>query len=271
MDMHTGELPITKFVDLNDGMEVDILFASNPRKIRKAMAEMVHATFQNRAWIYPDHTRSFEELQSGGSGWALAEMPTLIVRVRQCSRIFTHQLVRQRIGITYMQQCTGDQDMRHADVLIPLGCLQHANPAIVPIFTQQALDAKQAYANLLDADVPVHAARYLLPHGIATYIYFSCTLSTAVALYRNRICPMVQTWETHLFAKRLREAVGRSFGEYLYLFENPCEKKACIWYRIKGTGGSTDYWKADETHAPGPPSIHPLTNREFNTPIHPIS
>src|SRR3990167_5122124 len=80
------------------------------------------------------------------SGKALGlglETVNLMFRISGITRIDTHQIVRQRIGVTFSQQCTGDRFLTHNDALIE-ECIAKDDKLLNSVI-QTSLNAKETY------------------------------------------------------------------------------------------------------------------------------
>lgn len=266
-----GQVPLTRFVDMEDSVCVEVMEAPEWLTIYPHMAELVEATHAIEPIRNPMPGSRAHAAIKGKGMWMLAEMPTFLLRITGVSRIFTHQLVRQRVGVTFMQQCTGDTDFRHCDIIVPR-CMAEGEWRMNTYMTT-CLYGKTQYAELVDAGIPVQSARYVLPHSIATFIYMKAPIGILAQLYNKRVCSMSQTWETVLFARRLKAAVLGECPEYAELFESACERGTCWWQGAKHTGNWTPMWQPDEVHYNADCQewdeeefIHPGTNEQVSSP-----
>ena len=225
-----GEKPLTKIRDLENALTVEVVEIFG---IDGFLHEFVEAGYPAKAPSFGKtiNIGTLEDLIKGGRLWQGLETIHVRVKITGCTRIFTHQLVRQRIGITFSQQCSGEADWRHHDVLLPRPLW---NVGIHPV-----LQAKIEYAKALDFyKASVQEARYLLPHCLETFIYFDASLATVINLYQKRVCTMTQTWEMVLFANRMKNAVLTQIPSLKDAFVNPCEKGVCWFYKAKDVGGN---------------------------------
>ena len=265
MQSFPGELPRTTFRNMEDSVQVKLMSSFYPSQAMNEMVQATHsATVPSADFRDPRMRASLE----GRGMWMLQEIPQYVFRITGVSRIFTHQLVRQRIGVTFMQQCTGDTDFRHADIIVP-GCIAN-NRDQYEAFETCCLEAKIAYAMLLDTHIPAQSARYLLPMSISTYIYMQASLATLVALYKKRCCTMSQTWEMALFAGRLKTELLCYRPGLIRLFEEPCASGKCWFQGAKNEGTWTPLWQPDKLHDTYPwvaeELIHVGTNAEISSP-----
>jgi thymidylate synthase (FAD) len=262
--MFLGEVPRTTFINMEDSIRVQLISVHHPLN---ALSEMVQTTQS----VDPPEPVDDPRLQAALAGkgmWMLEEIPQLIFKVTGVSRVFTHQLVRHRIGVTLMQQSTESCDIRHCDIITP-GCIA-ANEDHWEMFKDSVLRSKMTYAIFLDQGMSFHSARYLLPHGISTFIYFQASLAAVAAIYRRRICTMSQTWEMYLFASRMYEAIAAEHPEFLDLVKNPCDNGSCWYHKVRETGVEPPLWQPDAAHdkfgwLPGD-YMYPGTNQTCSSP-----
>jgi thymidylate synthase (FAD) len=225
-------------------VKVDLLTSPDRETMLPAIAEMLESTHATQATTITDQ-EAVRDVLKGEGLWGAQEVLPFTLRITGVSRKFTHQLVRARIGVTFFQQCTGDQDLRHCAILVPRAWHQVLREAYV----DHALSAKHLYCRAVDNHVPVHEASYLLPHSISTYIYMHASLATLVAFYRKRICTMVNLWEMHLVAKQVASAIVRAYPETFKLFyPSPCQTGACWYQHNKYSKKNTSWWQPDEQH-----------------------
>ena len=237
----TGEVPITAVRNCKTALFVDV---QNISGINYSLKEFVNAAYKSVAPSYENETKSdfLQDMIAKNTLPLGLECIHFQVKVTGCTRIFTHQLVRQRIGITFSQQCSGEADWRHHDIIMPSCNLSKNN-------IDYAILGKHMYARALDNDgVSVQEARYLLPQCLETYIYFDASLLTLINLYKKRTCLMTQTWETHLFAERLKRGILAVLPELEPLFKNPCEEGKCWYNSVKESGNNIFLNPPDELH-----------------------
>jgi len=265
MQSFPGELPRTTFRNMEDSIQVKLMSSFYPSQAMNEMVQATHAAFVPKPGSLDPRTRATIE---GRGMWMLQEIPQYVFKITGVSRIFTHQLVRQRIGVTFMQQCTGDTDFRHADIIVP-GCIANDLDQY-EAFETCCLEAKMAYVLLLDTGIPVQSARYLLPMGISTYIYMQASLAAVLALYRKRCCMMSQTWEMVLFARRLKAEILTFHPTMAQMFEEPCATGKCWFHGAKNEGIWTPLWQPDALHDTYPwvttDLIYSGTNEEISSP-----
>ena len=141
-------------------------------------------------------------------------------RISGITRIDTHQLVRQRIGVTFSQQCTGDRMMHHNDILVEEAIAENHYDD----FINATLEAKQCYAKLNDDGVSIQAARSILPHNLETFIFMNTNLMTVLFFHKKRIDDGSQTWAINEIAQQMADQICLVYPELTEVFEK--NKKA---------------------------------------------
>lgn len=246
--MYLGEAPKTEFVHPRDALKVECIYAPDRTALAQMLNEVLEATHAPRPPEPQGKKMKGTTIDAlAGSGlWQAAELMSFTFRISGVSRIFTHQLVRARIGVTFFQQCTGDHDTRHARILVP-GAISGNNRAFRQ-YVYTCLQAKQVYADMLDSGIPVQEARYVQPHGIETFIYMHATLATLAGLYQKRSCTMTNAWEMVRFAEALKSAITFKYRELEPMFQSACDKGKCWFHSAKYSGKNTPWWTPDEKH-----------------------
>lgn len=117
-----------------------------------------------------------------------AEMLNFVFLLRDVPRSFTHQLVRTRIGASYVQESTrfiGAKDVYR--VLVPATVVR--NEEALYSYYAGTLAAIGSYENVLEQKgVSSQDARNLLPHSMLTHVYWSITLRALMGVYNVRWC-----------------------------------------------------------------------------------
>lgn len=244
----TGEIPLTCVRPLNEAIEVSVIHSPNVNTfgpVLSAFTKACHRCSPPDPVAIAHGVAPLDEIASGTALWQAMETLRFTLLVRNCSRVFTHQLVRARVGITYSQQCFGDTDMRHADVLLPGGM----DVAARSLMLDHSIKAKMHYADMLDNNIGLQQARYILPHTLATFIYIDASLNTLAGLYAKRCCTMTQAWETYLFAGRMRWAMIEAASYVEPAFKSPCATGSCYYHKAKDTPFAiTHFYAPDATH-----------------------
>jgi flavin-dependent thymidylate synthase len=142
-----------------------------------------------------------------------AEMLNFVFLVRDVPRSFTHQMVRTRIGASYVQESTrfiGAKDVYK--VLVPKTC--HDGMEIQQPYAYGTLKAIEAYeAMLAIPGVASQDARNLLPHSLLTNLYVSYTLRALMGVYNVRWCCQAEpsTWLPVM--KQMKALIRKNCGD----------------------------------------------------------
>ena len=218
-----GQRPLTRFKDYRKAIKVDLLYAPPRKQVLKGIYNFVKATWSDDGMESEKATtkQMSEALSAMLEGKALGlgiECMDFIYRIGGITRVDTHQIVRNRVGITYSQQCTGDRFLNHNDVLIE-ECMAK-DPKVLDMVISATLHAKNAYAEMCDSQyVSIQAAREILPHNLETFIFVKINLMTLLQFYKKRIDDGSQTWSMNIIAQQMADAVCKEYPELKPAFE----------------------------------------------------
>lgn len=226
-----GQVPLTRFCPLERYLNVKVLGITLP----KHLTSFVGACHRES----PGEVRNVEPLEvleflgKGKTLWQCLEVINVMLQIR-CSRVLTHQIVRTRIGATFSQQCTGDIDSRHADVVVPNALYNSENSDGLENYIMHCLMAKLTYAKMVDrvSDYCLQEARYILPAGLGTFIYCNFSLGALADFVHKRDEVATQTWEMLQLANRIRDGVIEAAPWTRPLLEARPQKTK-LWYQTK--------------------------------------
>ena len=213
--------------DLYDAVGVKVLLtpASTPSS---AFWEFINSTWGDGPEMLPrppDQLELLNSLTEEGRLWHAQEIMQFMVQFYGITRITTHCLVRQRVGVTFAQHCSAGSDWRHRDVLVPRSIKDRER------YIRATIDAKVMYANMVDRGVGIQEARSILPQNLETFLYMYAPISVVADIYRKRICTMISGWEMICLMQRLRRAVVAAAPYTDPMFSIPCKEGACWWSR----------------------------------------
>ena len=222
-----GQKPLTHFKDYRSNIKVDLIKYDDREKMLKGTYDFVKATWSDTGRESDNATEEEmkDALQSMLSGKALGlglETINLMFRISGITRVDTHQIVRQRIGCTFSQQCTGDRMMHHNPVLIE-ECIAGDIDLLMQNVSTTLLN-KETYANMIDNGISIQAARSILPHNLETFIFMNTNLSTLMFFYQKRIDDGSQTWQINEVARQMAEKVCEVYPELKPVFEKAKSK-----------------------------------------------
>lgn len=247
------EVPKTRFKDSLDSIEVDLIYSPNA-SIDLAAYGFQQATWRDNPYVpgrnKKEDYKLLENLKINaleGNGLPLSlELYDFIFSIGGITRIVTHQIVRTRIGATYSQQCSGDKDWRHHNVLAPRSIYQDKN--IYELFKKNVLESKHIYAKMLDSmNIPILDARRILPHCLETFIYVKFNLVTLMTFIKKRDCVQTQEPEMVIVARKMREAVLKKCPSLESLLTNECKKGVCFYTKSDRLVG-TSMFLPDKEH-----------------------
>jgi len=217
-----GQRPLTRFTDYRKAIKVDLIEPEPKEKMMKRIYDFVKATWSEDG--RDSDLATTEEMQDALtqmlSGKALGlglETVNFTFRISGISRVDTHQIVRQRIGVTFSQQCTGDRFLTHNDALVE-ECIAKSE-GLLTKYIDATLRAKDAYACMNDHDISIQAARAILPHNLSTFIFMNTNLATLMFFYQKRIDDGSQTWQINEIARQMGEEVCKMYPELAPVFE----------------------------------------------------
>jgi len=241
--VHWGETPRTIFKDWIDAIQVRLISGPRVDQIESAMGAMQHATWgatAQDAWRRGEEEFDLEALLRGGSLPLGAEIAHFTFEISGVSRIITHQIVRTRVGVTYSQRGTGDQDCRHDDVLVPRSLCRSGQEALLERYIQGALEAKLLYAEMIDSkEHSLVMARYVLPQNLAQFIYADYSYLALVGLAAKRLCTY-ETLEFNVVLQRMKEAMeAGGYGHFASLLRAACDSpQGCHYMRPRRMAGT---------------------------------
>ena len=251
--------PLTKFEDWIDGINVQLLDWSEPSRVRKLGYVAQRATWKRTITELIEETNSKSEeeiskaIQESAKGMSLPlnlEMVHFTFAVSGISRITTHQIVRSRIGMTYSQRCSGDQDVRRDDVLVPRDI--YADNLAYESFVDQILNFKEWYAKYADRghDFGTHSIqtlRSLVPHCLSQFIIVHGSLLAFMTLIGKRLCTN-ETIEYNKVADGYRKLIIEKFPEFDGFVKANCDRGGCFFMKGKGSPMAGNIYLPDEKH-----------------------
>lgn len=218
-----GQRPLTRFKDYKSAIKVELMEPEPEEKMMKRIYNFVKATWSEDGHeadrATPEQLQ--DALDSMLSGKALGlglETINLTFLISGITRIDTHQIVRQRIGVTFSQQCTGDRFLNHNDVLVE-ECIAQ-DPELLEDYIKTSLATKLSYARLNDSmKVSIQAAREITPHNYETFINMNTNLMTLLFFHQKRIDDGSQTWQINEIAQQMADRVCEAYPQLKPVFE----------------------------------------------------
>jgi len=239
-----GEMPKTKFTPLYRPRIV--VECPNMDEMIPRLKKVIGATWAediNEAFVLGKE----EKLFKGTALWQGLEYLQFFITIENVSRVFTHQLVRMRIGATYSQQCSGDSDWRHHDVLYP----PSLSAEKFEEYCRRALQNKMDYARMIDEGYSVQEARYMMQQNYSTFIMMNINMAALAPFIKKRMCPQTQCWEMITVVREIRRQILNLRPIFTPMLEDECRKGACFWARsiqANDPEAHTNLYKEDGTH-----------------------
>jgi len=275
---HKGEKPKTDFKDSSDSVRVALLNYSP--SVYEDMFWFIMGSYGNEANKRKQFTPSEEDIEKvieaclNREAMPLAlEIPKFTFVIWGIDRIITHQIVRNRIGVVYSQHCTGDNDIRHVDFLLPHRMIG-ANTEDEVDFRMRVKEWHRVGKALYAEGIDVHGysmqdMRHMMPQDVDTYVMMSCNYMMLQNFVGRRLCSN-ETMQIQRVAELIKEEVTKVYpflGRHLM---SNCDRAKRCHFKKNGTifGGSVYYpcgkypWSSKE--APDPEAfIHPMTSEEI--------
>ncbi len=153
-----------------------------------------------------DHIENIPQKVFKWGHWSVLEHSSMTVRIREISRVCTHQLVRHRIGVTFTQE-----SQRYFDPLI--------DPEwyVVPPRIEKNPELKQKFIEARDRDaaeyrhyrehgIPKEDARFCLPNACKTIVTWTFNMNSLIWFFEQRMKKDAQ-WEIRMLAQKLYDLV----------------------------------------------------------------
>lgn len=119
------------------------------------------------------------------------EMVNMIFLLKGVTRSHTHQIVRYRIGSSYVQESLRFRPDRPFEVFVPDNIANSEEEFDEYCFGIQ--HSIRAYLDMVERGVPGQDARDILPHGILTSLFWSTSLASLKHIFAQRWCCQAQT------------------------------------------------------------------------------
>jgi len=216
-----GQKPLTKFKDYRKAIKVELLSPEPKEAMMKRIYDFVKATWsedgrESERATKEEMVDAMNQMLSGKALGLGLETINFTFRISGITRVDTHQIVRQRIGVTFSQQCTGDRMMHHNDILTE-ECI--AGSSSINDFIEATLCNKVTYADMIDRGISIQAARTILPHNLETFIFMNTNLMTLMFFHQKRIDDGSQTWQINEIAQQMADVVCEAYPELKEVFE----------------------------------------------------
>lgn len=139
----------------------------------------------------------------------------------KCSRVTSHQLVRQRIGTSFSQRSQRYVTEDDYDYLVPPSIKK--NKEALEMFDDKMQEMKEVYNKLLELGIPKEDARFILP-TIKTNLMVSFNARSLYHFIKLRTCNRAQ-WEIRDIANQMLEQVKEVAPVLFEIAGPPCVKE----------------------------------------------
>lgn len=179
------------------------------------------------------------------------EMVHMLWLLQDVTRAFTHQLVRYRVGTSFVQESMRFFGMRKQFKVLITGKAADEKRTEDQLsnfktYMYGIVEVITSYVDLLDHGVPDQDARGVLPTNILTNIFFDCSLRTLQNIMPQRLCCQAQQGEWQPILKEMREQISKYMGEEIKtILRAPYEKGEDCGYRASFDRPCT--WQKDKT------------------------
>lgn len=221
--MQFGQKPLTHFKDYRKAIKIELLEPESEEQMMKRLYRFVRATWEDSPDdnLHPTEQQMKEGLDAMLSGKALGlglEATSLTFVISGITRVDLQQIVRQRVGVTFSVQCTGDRDLRHNSILIEESVAQDL--VLLDQVIESHLLPKKVYSDLLDSGkVSIQAARLFLPESREMHMYMHTNLSTFLFFYQKRIDDSSQTWQINEVVRKMADEICKVYPQMKPVFE----------------------------------------------------
>jgi len=242
------EIPRTKFVDNISAVKVEIIDWPDEERLKRVFVNMSQASwFEDFYSTASDEDREevVSDLFSGKILGQGMEHPQFAFKVSGLSLHGTHALVRNRIGIAYLQQSQAVKDFRHSDVLVPRAFTKHRD--LLKRYEEWVQTGKQIYADMLDTgDIANTDARFCLPKTIPSWIYLTASLPTILSIYGKRTDSQEEHPEMNSLAYQMRDLIVEKFPYMKSYFVSHDDNGRCL--HLKKGYAANCIFKRDSKH-----------------------
>lgn len=265
-----GEIPVTKFIDNMGAVKVEMIDWPDVTRLESVLVNMSKASWFRKFTSdpeveYEDLEDEIDTLYEGRTLGQGLEHATFCFIVEGLSLHGTHALVRNRIGVAYMQQSQAVKDFRHSDVLVPRAFTKV--PELLRRYERWVIEGKQLYADMLDSgEIANTDARFCLPKTIPSWCYVSISLPTLLNLYGKRSDTQEEHPEMNIMAEAMRAEVVNKIAFLTELFVRHDDVGKCLHQR-QGYSANCIF-KRDEKHQLKPGmmdnwTLHDKTKQEL--------
>jgi len=175
--------------------------------------------------------------------WTPLEFAVFNFRIEGISRACSHQLVRKRVGVAFVQESQRHVDYKNSYVCVVPPSIKNSSKDILycgrtarKIYNDAIQLAWAAYEQLRCLGIPPEDARFVLPNACTSTISMSINYHALLDLAKERLCGRAQ-WEIRELLEAIKaevEKVSPKLAGYMqpkcYWLKHCPEKKGCDRY-----------------------------------------
>lgn len=156
-----------------------------------------------------DHIEKIPKKVFKWGHWSVLEHSSMTVKIHDISRACSHQLVRQRVGVTFTQE-----SQRYFDPLnnpewyvIPPRILR--NDDALRLYREARSSEAEEYNYYREQGIPKEDARFCLPNACKTTITWTFNLNSLIWFLEQRMKKDAQ-WEIRMLAQKIFDLVMKT-------------------------------------------------------------
>lgn len=205
-------------------MEVELVsYTPNPEK---AIIEAAAVSYRSKP-----RNEILDHIISAGHFTPL-EFAVFGFKIEGISRACSHQLVRKRVGVAFVQESQRYVSYDEGFYYVTPSCIEK-HPEGAATYKNAMLVAHAAYRQLRDLGIPAEDARFVLPNACTTIIYMSANYHALLDLSKERLCGRAQ-WEIQELMNLVKNEIAKVSPKLANHMQPKChwlgkcpEKKPC--------------------------------------------
>jgi flavin-dependent thymidylate synthase len=208
VDFFTRPKPLVTLVDLSDPRVVGMATRGYAGLYSQEMTEDEFAQY----WAELDLTKLKTPL----------EMVHATFLIKRVTRSFTHQMVRYRIGTSFVQESMRFSVQDTAGILVPTEVA--VDHIALKSYVETVSATMRAYWGMIDAGGKTEDARSLLPHAITTNLFAQFSLLTLANIYKQRTCCQAQEGEWGAVVGAMRKELAKKSDKCAEALRTPWQE-----------------------------------------------
>ena len=225
-----AKIPSTKFIDKLDAVKVKLIDYPDPKRAKKVLVNFSEASWFEDFFEQAskkDKENAIHDLLSGnmlGQGLEALQFTFLVSGIDLQD---SHALVRNRIGISYMQQSTAVKPYTDSDILVPRAFTK--NKELLEKYKYWCQYGKMIYQQMLETeDISITDARLALPKTTPVWIYVTCNLMTLLSIFGKRSDTQEEYPALNLVVEQMKNLVIKKFPYMKDYFKSNCDTGRCL-------------------------------------------